>query len=211
MILYRPVGLEELLLIYKSRMRRFPPRLPEQPIFYPVLTLDYAREIAQKWNATRGSQAGYITEFEVDEPHGRSFPVQQVGSVLHQELWVPAYSLNEFNEHIIGPVRLIGAHFGSAFSGVVPAAFSLKGKHALAQLEALQDIFRYSLMDFHGEITANHEVIYVHYPYWEQIVGKDSASEAKWRGLLNSIHQIWSNAFPDISIGVQLPRAITQR
>ena len=43
MILYRPVGLNELRLIYESGLKAFPPRLPEQPIFYPVLNLEYAR------------------------------------------------------------------------------------------------------------------------------------------------------------------------
>jgi ADP-ribosylglycohydrolase len=35
--LYRPVGPKELGLIRASGWRAFPPRLPEQPIFYPVL------------------------------------------------------------------------------------------------------------------------------------------------------------------------------
>lgn len=44
MILWRPVGLAEMGLVFDSGMRRFPPRLPEQPIFYPVLAdLDAAR------------------------------------------------------------------------------------------------------------------------------------------------------------------------
>lgn len=37
MILYRPVGQEELELIITADYRAYPPRLPEQPIFYPVL------------------------------------------------------------------------------------------------------------------------------------------------------------------------------
>jgi hypothetical protein len=41
-ILYRPAGPKELALIAASGCRRFPPRLPEQPIFYPVLNEDYA-------------------------------------------------------------------------------------------------------------------------------------------------------------------------
>lgn len=40
MFLYRPVGLEELKLIAASNFRAFPPRLPEQPIFYPVSILN---------------------------------------------------------------------------------------------------------------------------------------------------------------------------
>ena len=34
MILYRPVGTKELALIEESGYTRYPPRLPEQPIFY---------------------------------------------------------------------------------------------------------------------------------------------------------------------------------
>ena len=48
MILYRPVGTAELELIHKSGDKEFPPRLPEQPIFYPVLNEQYACEIAEK-------------------------------------------------------------------------------------------------------------------------------------------------------------------
>jgi hypothetical protein len=41
-ILWRPVGPAELRLIEQSGMKAFPPRLPDQPIFYPVTTEDYA-------------------------------------------------------------------------------------------------------------------------------------------------------------------------
>src|SRR5215471_6487911 len=47
MILWRPVGLAEMGLVFDSGMRRFPPRLPEQPIFYPVLAESYASAIAR--------------------------------------------------------------------------------------------------------------------------------------------------------------------
>jgi hypothetical protein len=42
MILYRPVGLKELELIVQADFRAFPPRLPEQPIFYLVLNIEAA-------------------------------------------------------------------------------------------------------------------------------------------------------------------------
>ena len=35
--LFRPVGQQELELIEKSGIKEFPPPLPFQPIFYPVL------------------------------------------------------------------------------------------------------------------------------------------------------------------------------
>jgi hypothetical protein len=44
--LFRPVGQTEFELIRASGFREFPPRLPEQPYFYPVLNLEYATQIA---------------------------------------------------------------------------------------------------------------------------------------------------------------------
>ncbi|MDQ3711150.1 MAG: hypothetical protein M3388_02900 [Acidobacteriota bacterium] len=43
MWLYRPVGLKELELIYDSGFSEFPPRLPHQPFFYPVLNFALRR------------------------------------------------------------------------------------------------------------------------------------------------------------------------
>ena len=40
--LWRPTGPEELALVRASGWREWPPRLPGQPIFYPVLNEDYA-------------------------------------------------------------------------------------------------------------------------------------------------------------------------
>jgi hypothetical protein len=48
--LYRPVGQKELELIAASDYKAFPPRLPDQPIFYPVIALEYAEQIARDWN-----------------------------------------------------------------------------------------------------------------------------------------------------------------
>ncbi|SCB42120.1 hypothetical protein GA0061098_100947 [Bradyrhizobium shewense] len=62
--LWRPVGPKELELIEQSGMRAFPPRLPDQPIFYPVLTEDYAIKIARDWNVP-ASGSGFVTRFAV--------------------------------------------------------------------------------------------------------------------------------------------------
>ncbi|HWB27845.1 MAG TPA: hypothetical protein VG738_20375 [Chitinophagaceae bacterium] len=48
--LYRQVGPNELKKIEDSGWTKFPPRLPEQPIFYPVLNEEYAVQIARDWN-----------------------------------------------------------------------------------------------------------------------------------------------------------------
>jgi hypothetical protein len=104
--LYRPVGPKELELIAASQWREFPPRLPDQPIFYPVLNEDYAAQIASTWNA-RDSGAGFVTRFEVDAEFLKRYPVQVVGGRVHEELWVPAEELPEFNRHIVGIIEVI--------------------------------------------------------------------------------------------------------
>ena len=114
MMLYRPVGEQELKLIAESGYTAFPPRLPEQPIFYPVLNEQYATEIAKKWN-TRDKFSGfkgYVTRFEVDDSFLAGYEVQTVGRSYHQEYWIPAEDLEEFNQHMIGRIEVIKAMDG---------------------------------------------------------------------------------------------------
>jgi len=107
MILFRPVGSTELNLIKQSHYTEFPPRLPEQPIFYPVLNEEYACEIAEKWNTKTGDGKGFVTRFTVDDRYIRQFDVHIVGNHVHQELWIPAEELSKFNSHIIGLIEVI--------------------------------------------------------------------------------------------------------
>ena len=120
--LYRPVGPKELALIEGSDWREFPPRLPEQPIFYPVLNEEYARKIARDWNV-RESGSGFVTRFQVDAGFLRRYEVQTVGGSIHQELWVPAEDLPEFNSHIVGPIEVI-AEFHAETGGRVTDGLS---------------------------------------------------------------------------------------
>jgi hypothetical protein len=119
MILFRPVGEAELRLIRESGYMAFPPRLPGQPIFYPVLNRRYAEEIAEKWNAKNEASGfkGYVTEFEVEDGHVAQYPVQTVGASYHQELWVPAEELDAFNAHITGNIRVVRAFGGPDADG----------------------------------------------------------------------------------------------
>nr|WP_238885320.1 hypothetical protein [Clostridium sp. YIM B02551] len=71
MELFRPVGKAELELIEKSNYTLFPPRLPQQPIFYPVLNQKYAEEIAKRWN-TKGSSSQYKGYVFKNESRGDS-------------------------------------------------------------------------------------------------------------------------------------------
>jgi hypothetical protein len=107
--LYRPVGAAELRLIAASRWKRFPPRLPEQPFFYPVENEEYARQIARDWNVKSDGE-GYVVRFGVDAEFLGRYPVQQVGSRMHQERWIPAEDLEDFNDHIAGEIELIASY-----------------------------------------------------------------------------------------------------
>lgn len=104
--LWRPVGPKELALIEASGWREFPPRLPEQPIFYPVTTREYAIKIARDWNV-QASGAGFVTEFEVDAAFLSQYAVETAGGREHQEYWIPAEDLPALNVAIVGTIRVV--------------------------------------------------------------------------------------------------------
>jgi len=103
--LYRPVGPKELELIKQSGFTKFPPRLPDQPIFYPVMNEEYAIQIARDWNV-EASGSGFVTKFEVQTNYLKKFDIQNVGAFHHNELWIPPEDLEEFNNHIVGLITV---------------------------------------------------------------------------------------------------------
>jgi hypothetical protein len=102
--LWRPTGPEEIELVRASGSRRWPPRLPDQPIFYPVLNEDYATRIARDWNA-KASGVGYVTRFRVRKSFLGCYDVQQVGGETILEYWIPAEDLEELNDNIVGTIE----------------------------------------------------------------------------------------------------------
>ncbi|MGO7215307.1 ADP-ribosylation/crystallin J1 [Rhizobium ruizarguesonis] len=103
--LWRPVGPEELALIRDLDMRGFPPRLPDQPIFYPVLSEDYAVKIARDWNVPR-SGSGFVTKFAVRKDYLADHAVQEAGGRAHLEYWIPAEEMDQFNAAIVGTIEV---------------------------------------------------------------------------------------------------------
>ena len=127
--LYRPTGEVELLLVAESAFSVWPPRLPEQPIFYPVTNEDYAVQIARDWNAKEDA-TGFVTAFEVRSAYLDRFDRQVVGDAqVHTEYWIPAKNLPECNAEIVGSIRVIGA-----FRGNPPT--ELSPEHELARIQA---------------------------------------------------------------------------
>jgi hypothetical protein len=108
-VLYRPVGQKELDLIEQSQWRRFPPRLPSQPIFYPVVSEDYAVRIARDWNTKDPTSqfVGYVLRFSVKKQYLDRFTPQPAGGQALLEYWIPAEELDAFNENIVGTIEVI--------------------------------------------------------------------------------------------------------
>lgn len=123
--LYRPTGAAELKLVADSGFRAWPPRLPDQPIFYPVTNEEYAVQIARDWNASE-DETGFVTAFEVDAGYLGQFDRQVVGdAAVHTEYWIPAEQLEEFNGHIVGEIRVL-----RAFRGAPPIEVSAESELA---------------------------------------------------------------------------------
>ena len=124
--LWRPVGAFELQLIARSAYVRYPPRKPDQPIFYPVCNEGYAAQIARDWNVTdpHSGFAGFVTRFAVADHVASRYPRQVVGGGEHEELWVPAEEQAAFCEAFVGPIEVtrgwLGPRFAESFSWDAP-------------------------------------------------------------------------------------------
>jgi hypothetical protein len=114
--LYRPVGQKEFELVRDGGFCEFPPRLPEQPFFYPVLNEDYATQIAREWNTKddRSGFAGYVLRFNIQTEFLRRYEIHIVGDSTHREYWIPAHELSRFNASIVGNIEVISEFRGKA-------------------------------------------------------------------------------------------------
>src|ERR1700690_2634556 len=107
--LYRPVGRSELELVRTSGFREFPPRLPAQPFFYPVINEEYATQIARDWNTKDASSGftGYVLRFQLRTSFLRGYQQHIVGDSRHVEYWIPAADLPQLNENIVGMIEVL--------------------------------------------------------------------------------------------------------
>ena len=164
--LFRPIGLQELALLWDSGMREFPPRLVQQPIFYPVVNLEYARQIARDWNTpdTNSGFAGFVTQFEVSSTYLTRYELHTAGSAAHREYWIPAREMSSFNKAISGLISVEEAYFGEEFTGYVPTDHQLNGKKAVEQFKALSNLLDF--VDFSGEVSANRKTVFLNCLFW---------------------------------------------
>ena len=188
--LYRPVGLDELALIWDSGCREFPPRLPEQPIFYPVTSAEYATQIARDWNSKASSFAGYVTSFDVEDGFLSKYERHIVGSAQHEEYWIPAEQLPGFNEAMRSPIEVEAAFFGELFTGFIPDRGGFRAKNADEQFLILARNWDYSRMDFALEISPNQKAIHLNCAFWlgRDFIGDGITPEIKTAALNGLIH-----------------------
>jgi hypothetical protein len=81
--------------------------------------LEYARRIARDWNTVE-AQSGYarfVTRFEIDDETAKRYPVQAAGGHSHEELWIPADELPQFNARLVGIISVVEAFAGAKFTG----------------------------------------------------------------------------------------------
>ena len=108
-VMYRPTGPEELKLVAESGYKKWPPRLSEQPCFYPVTNEEYAKQIAMKWNV-KSSGVGYVTKFKVKKSFVDKYELNKVGGTNHTEWWIPAEDIEKLNKNIVGLIEVIGEY-----------------------------------------------------------------------------------------------------
>ena len=137
--LFRPVGLYELALIQQADYRRYPPRLPEQPIFYPVLDRGYAEEIASRWNPPdpNSGYMGAVTRVTVPTEAIASYPEQVVGDSHHRELWVPAAEQAALEDRFLAPIEVLAAWVGERMGEALPGWDGVAGELPEAELPEL--------------------------------------------------------------------------
>ncbi|MCW8131555.1 MAG: hypothetical protein KIS92_14495 [Planctomycetota bacterium] len=201
--LYRPMGLAEMDLVLQGGCRAFPPRLPEQPIFYPVLNEGYAESITCQWNVNDpfAGYAGFVTAFEMPRAYLGRYEEKIAGSGIGRELWVPAAEMDAFNAQIRGRIRMIKAYYGDSFKGLEPATSALQGKGLEEQFYAFEKLLRTGMDAFGATVAAEQRVVYTQAPYWARPEFETPHLPPATRArVLDAMRAAWARAFPEIAL-----------
>lgn len=93
MTLFRAVGNEELKLIETADWRKFPPRLADQPVFYPTTDNAVAARNARDWSLPNDQSA--VVRFEAEGGPWTNMFLNKPGDHRHDEKsWMLAEILN---------------------------------------------------------------------------------------------------------------------
>lgn len=184
--LYRPVGLKELELILSASPHAYPPRLSWQPIFYPVLNFDYAAQIAKDWNTKDAGSGfcGFVTEFDISESYVQQFEVQNVGGHSHNELWVPAEQLQEFNQQIIGNIEVTAAFYGADYIGNIECSERFSTLDAREQYAYFLKEMEKSIGKLEELVAQEHIAVRANMSFWKEMEDVEEELLLQINGLL---------------------------
>ncbi|HEY7093157.1 MAG TPA: hypothetical protein VH393_08265, partial [Ktedonobacterales bacterium] len=159
----------------------------------------YAIKIARDWNTKNEMRAGYVTEFEVEDAYVSRFEPHIVGSREHEELWIPAEELAQFNIHIVGKIRVIEAYVGEGFTGLIGEETNFTGRDAREQFIMLEDLSSHWQTDLGYEMWHQRLHIFLHFPFWMQHDFTGFGISDKWRyDILTIVRNMYHRFFPDI-------------
>jgi hypothetical protein len=177
---------------------------------YPVTSSEYATQIARNWNTKSSSFAGFVTSFAVDDEYLSKFERHIVGSAVHEEYWIPAEQLPEFNRAIQGEIEVDAAFFGQAFVRFVPDKFGFKGKNAEEQFVVLAHSWDYSPMDFALEISTNRKAVYLNCLFWleHDFAELGIAPELK-HAILAGVSVAWGHSRIEPGLPAALSKAVS--
>jgi hypothetical protein len=172
-----------------------------------VLRIGYAIQIARDWNTQHHAHAGYVTRFNIDNEYAKRFERKVVGGREHQELWIPAEELNEFNGKLLGHIEVVTAYFAKGFEGSRSQfGFAKSDSSPITFFEALCNTLERTPMDFRGAVVLNARSVFCNYAYWKQL---DSAilqvdNSKRVPMVIEGIRDAWHDNFPGISLPTEV-------
>jgi len=180
--------------VFEAGMKGFPPRLPEQSIFYPVLVQEYADQTAATWNTKEEPFVGYVIEMEILDEYGARFSHKQ--SVQLSIVSCGCLRRNsQFNNQLTKPVSVRRAYFGPKYRGHVPDKFGLRGADAYKQIAMMVGTMDYSMFDFAMEVSANMLTFFLNFPFWKAAgAGRLDVEAVQLDTCLEHIRKAWSRS-----------------
>ncbi|HPH22281.1 MAG TPA: hypothetical protein PLW32_00250 [Chitinophagaceae bacterium] len=113
--LFYLVTQQELNQIVEFNYKKIPPRANPQNMFYALLNGSYAEQLAYDWNIETETQSNTVHVVSVDLPtdYLEQFLVQSIATDFESELWILTTELENFNQQIIGRVKLVKSFLGN--------------------------------------------------------------------------------------------------
>ncbi len=199
MRIFKPVGLEELRLMYEANMRSLAPGGPDHSAATFHLDNGEADAVARSRITKDDPFAGYVVQVDVDEEGAAVLSRFLTGEGTRRKAHLPAEEVPRLNDHLAGQMTVTSAHFGPEFRGYIPTMFNFAHRDALGQFVMLANLLDYSRMDFIGEIHANSAAVFLHLPYWSDCnLDRTDVPEPKRSSILASILDTWSKELPQL-------------